>query len=67
MEEGSKGGVSHDDDDDDDVHLKNITKKNVTKSNLTQKCRLAKGISKRVNIRVINDSDITEIEQPNNK
>jgi hypothetical protein len=38
------------DDDDDDVHLKKITTGGVRKSNPTQKCRLAKGISKRVNI-----------------
>jgi hypothetical protein len=31
----------------------------VTKSNPTQKCRPAKGISKRVNIQIIKDADIT--------
>jgi hypothetical protein len=31
----------------------------------TQKCRPAKGISERVNIQIIKDTDITE--QPNNK
>jgi hypothetical protein len=32
----------------------------VTKSNPTQKCRPAKGISKRVNIKITKDTDITE-------
>jgi hypothetical protein len=43
-------------DDDDDVYLK---------SNPTQKCRPAKGISKRGNIQILKGTDI--IEQPNNK
>jgi hypothetical protein len=37
-------------DDDDDVYLEKITTRGVTKFNPTQKCRPAKGISKRVNI-----------------
>jgi hypothetical protein len=37
----------------------------VTKSYPTQKCRPAKGISKRVDIQIIKDTDIRE--QPNNK
>ncbi len=45
--------------------LKKDYNKGVTKSNPTQKCRPAKGISKRVNIQIIKDTDITE--QPNNK
>jgi hypothetical protein len=47
---------------DDDVYIKKITTRCVTKSNPTQKCRPAKGISKRVNIQIIKDTDI--IEQP---
>jgi hypothetical protein len=47
------------DDDDDDVYFKKNYNKGVTKSNPTQKCRSAKGISKRVNIQIINDTDIT--------
>jgi hypothetical protein len=35
----------------------------VRKSNPAQKCRPAKGISKRINIHIIKDTDITE--QPN--
>jgi hypothetical protein len=50
-------------DDDDDVYLKKITTRGVTKS--TQKYRPVKCISKRVNIQIIKDTDITE--QPNNK
>jgi hypothetical protein len=52
-------------DDDDDVYLKKITTRGVTKYNPTQKCRPAKGISKRDNIQIIEDAEITE--QPNNK
>jgi hypothetical protein len=37
----------------------------VTKSDPTQKYRPVKGISKRINIQIIKDTDITE--QPNNK
>jgi hypothetical protein len=37
----------------------------IIKSHPTQKCRPAKGISKRVNIQMIKDTDITE--QPKNK
>jgi hypothetical protein len=37
----------------------------VTKSNPTQKCRPAKGKSKRINIQIIKDTNIAE--QPNNK
>jgi hypothetical protein len=37
----------------------------VTKSDPSQKCRPAKGISERVNIRIIKDTNLTE--QPNNK
>jgi hypothetical protein len=37
----------------------------VTNSNPTQKCRPAKGISKRVHIQIIKDTDITE--HSNNK
>jgi hypothetical protein len=37
----------------------------VTKSSPTHKCRPAKGISKRVNVQIIKDTDITE--QPTNK
>jgi hypothetical protein len=38
--------------------LKNYNE-GVTKSNPTQKCRPAKGISKRVNIQIIENIDIT--------
>jgi hypothetical protein len=37
----------------------------VTESNPTQKCRPAKGISRRVNIQTIKNTDITE--QPSDK
>jgi hypothetical protein len=46
-------------------YLKKITTRGFTKSNPAQKCRPAKGISKRVNIQIIKDTDI--IEQPNNQ
>jgi hypothetical protein len=49
----------------DDVYLKKDYNEGVTKSNPTQKCRPAKGISKRVNIKIINNIDIKE--QPNKK
>jgi hypothetical protein len=49
--------------DDDDVYLKEDYNEDVIKFN--QKCRPAKGISKRVNVHIIKDTDITE--QPNNK
>jgi hypothetical protein len=45
------------DDDDDDVYLKKITTSSATKSNPTQKCRPAKGISKRFNTQIIKDTD----------
>jgi hypothetical protein len=51
------------DDDDDVVYLKDYNE-GVTESN-PQKCRPAKGISKRVNIQIIKDTDM--IEQPNDK
>jgi hypothetical protein len=35
----------------------------VTKSNPTQKCKPAKGISKKVNIQIIKDTDITELNE----
>jgi hypothetical protein len=38
------------DDDGDDFYLKGLQREGVTKSIPTQKCRPAKGISKRVNI-----------------
>jgi hypothetical protein len=50
--------------DDNVIYLKKY-KEGVRKSNPTQKWRPAKGISKRVNIQIIKDTDITE--QPNNK
>jgi hypothetical protein len=53
------------DDKDDDVYFEMITTKGVTKSNPTQKCRPAKDKSKRVNIKILKDTDKTE--QPNNK
>jgi hypothetical protein len=46
--------------DDDIVYLKTITTRGAKKFNPTQKCRPAKGISKRVNIQIIKDNDITE-------
>jgi hypothetical protein len=55
----------NDDDNDDYFYFKKITTRGVTISNPTQKCRPAKGISKKVNIQIIKDTDITE--QPNNK
>jgi hypothetical protein len=42
------------DDDDDDVYLKKNYNEGVTKSNPTERCRPTKGISKRVNIQIIN-------------
>jgi hypothetical protein len=39
--------------DDDDVYFKKITTRDVPKSDPTQKCRPAKGISKRVNVQII--------------
>jgi hypothetical protein len=47
-------------DDDDDVYLKKDHNNGITKLNPTQKCRPAKGISKRVNIQIIKNADITE-------
>jgi hypothetical protein len=44
---------------------KRLQREGVTKSNPTQKCRPAKGISKRVKIQIIKDTDITG--QPINK
>jgi hypothetical protein len=46
--------------DDDDVYLKKDYNEVVTKSNPKQKCRPAKGISKRVNIQRVKDTNITE-------
>jgi hypothetical protein len=43
--------------DDDDVYLKKDYNKGVTKYNPTQKCRPAKGISKRVSIQLIKDTE----------
>jgi hypothetical protein len=45
--------------------LNRLQRGGVTKSNPIQKCRPAKGVSKRLNIQIIKGSDITE--QPNNK
>jgi hypothetical protein len=50
-------------DDDNDVYFKKDYNDGAAKSNPTQECRPAKGISKRVNIQIIKDTD----EQPNNK
>jgi hypothetical protein len=51
-------GWSRPDVDDDDDYLEKITTRGVTKSNPTQKCRPAKGISKRVNIQITKDTDL---------
>jgi hypothetical protein len=50
---------------DDDVYIKKFKTRGVTKFNPTQKCRPAKGMSKRVNIQIIKDTDMKE--QPKNK
>jgi hypothetical protein len=47
----------------DDVYLKKDYNKGVIKSNPKQKCRPAKGISKRVNRLIIKDTDITLIRK----
>jgi phage terminase large subunit-like protein len=51
-------------DDDDDVYLNKITKRAVTKSYPTLKCRPAKGISKRVNIQIIKDTNSNKVNIP---
>jgi hypothetical protein len=45
--------------------LKKDYNEGVTKSNPTQKCRLARGISVRVNIQITKNTDVTK--QPNNE
>jgi hypothetical protein len=46
------------DDDDDDVYLKKMT---MWATNTTQKCRPAKGISKRVNLQILKEKDMCNI------
>jgi hypothetical protein len=50
------------DDDVNDLYLKKITIRGVTKSNPTQKCRPAKGISKRVNKQITINTYLDELE-----
>jgi hypothetical protein len=52
--------IYSDNNNDDDIHLKKDYNEGVIKSNPTQKCTPAKGISMRVNIQIIKDTDITD-------